>query len=99
MTVKDMRSGHGWSRARASACGYLVFVLWMPALGLAQDRAAPAETRAETLRQAREERQLTPYRPNGLERAMSIVEDRLMPLLVRDGVHWKLGSLTTGSGF
>ena len=30
---------------------------------------------------------------------MSIVENRLMPLLARDGVHWKLGSLTTGSGF
>jgi hypothetical protein len=30
---------------------------------------------------------------------MAVAENRLLPLLARDGLHWKLGSLTTGSGF
>jgi hypothetical protein len=30
---------------------------------------------------------------------MHLVEDRLMPLLMRDGIYARLGSLTTGSGF
>ena len=56
-------------------------------------------TRAEALKRQREAQAPTPYTPNGLERAMDVAENRVAPLLVRDGVHWKLGSLTTGSGF
>ena len=57
------------------------------------------DSRAELLKRQREAQVVTPYQPNGLERAMDAAENRLMPLLVRDGLHWKLGSLTTGSGF
>jgi outer membrane protein assembly factor BamA len=57
------------------------------------------ETRAELLKREREAQTVTPYQPTGLARAMDVAENRLQPLLVRDGVHWKLGSLTTGSGF
>lgn len=67
---------------------------------LAQTPAEPA-TRADTLRLARNEKQKSaaPYTPNGLERAMRVAEERVFPLVARDGVHWKFGSLTTGSGF
>jgi hypothetical protein len=80
-------------------CAGLVFAL--QAAATAQAPSAPAGTRAETLQRAREEKQesVTPYEPNAAERAMSIVENRALPLLVRDGVHAKFGSLTTGSGF
>jgi outer membrane protein assembly factor BamA len=57
------------------------------------------ETRAELLKREREAQPITPYQPTGLERAMDLAEKRVQPLLVRDGLHWKLGSLTTGSGF
>ena len=59
------------------------------------------ETRAELLKREREAQAqtVTPYQPTGLQRAMDLAENRLQPLLVRDGIHWKLGSLTTGSGF
>lgn len=63
----------------------------------AQD-GAPV-TRAEALKREREAQVLKPYEPTGLERAMNLAENRVQPLLVRDGLHWKLGSLTTGSGF
>lgn len=58
------------------------------------------ETRAEVLRLAREAKQQTlqPYQPNALERAMDLAEDRVVPLLQRDGFYAKFGSLTTGSG-
>jgi surface antigen Omp85-like protein len=58
-------------------------------------------TRAEFLRQQREAKAqaLEPYEPNGLERAMAFGENRIVPLLQRDGIYFKLGSLTTGSGF
>jgi hypothetical protein len=56
------------------------------------------DTRAEALREEREAQAVTPYTPGGLERAMKFAENRVAPLLVRDGAHWKLGSLTTGSG-
>ena len=59
------------------------------------------QTRAEELRRQREEKQgkVTPYEPNGLERAMDLAELRIMPLLQRDGIYARFGSLTTGSGF
>src|SRR5262245_38316865 len=59
------------------------------------------QTRAEALQREREEKQraVKPYEPSGLERAMHLGEGRIVPLLQRDGVYAKLGSLTTGSGF
>ena len=42
----------------------------------------------------------TPYQPNALERGMRLAEERATRLLAApDGLHPKLGSLTTGSGF
>ena len=65
------------------------------------DAATPPDTRVEALRLAREEKQksIAAYKPNTLERGMQIAEGRVLPMLERDGVHLKLGSLTTGSGF
>jgi hypothetical protein len=96
MYVTYMEKNNGWRHVRSTCLWLLVF--GMPAAAAAQDPAT-VETRAEALQRAREERQLAPYTPNGLERAMSVAEDRLLPLLARDGLYWKLGSLTTGSGF
>jgi hypothetical protein len=73
-----------------------------PAPTIAQTATAPPETRAEVLQRAREDKRqsATPYEPNALERGMRIAEERLTPLLsAPDGLHLKLGSLTTGSGF
>ncbi len=58
-------------------------------------------SRAEALRTEREQKQgnLSPNRPDGLQRAMDFVEDRALFLLTRDGFYPKIGSLTTGSGF
>jgi outer membrane protein assembly factor BamA len=83
-----------------------VFVIWLTLSVLvasparAQDPADAPATRAEVLQREREGRATTlrPHEPNVLERSMTLAEDRLLPLLVRDGVHWKIGSLTTGSG-
>jgi outer membrane protein assembly factor BamA len=61
--------------------------------------AQEPETRAEVLKREREAQPITPYERTGLERAMDLAENRVQPLLARDGLHWKLGSLTTGSGF
>jgi hypothetical protein len=78
-------------------------VIAAPARTSAQTASSPEpETRRESLKLAREEKQksTTPYTPNALERGMHLAEERLMGLLAApDGVHMKLGSLTTGSGF
>jgi hypothetical protein len=67
----------------------------------AQAPSVVPDTRAETLKQTREQKQksIAPYHPNGLERALNITETRVLASLGRDGVHAKLGSLATGSGF
>jgi hypothetical protein len=59
------------------------------------------ETRAEALRREREQKQqdVEPYEKNAVERAMILAERRAIPLLNRDGIYARLGSLTTGSGF
>jgi hypothetical protein len=59
------------------------------------------ETRADEQRQAREEKQQAakPYSPTVLERTLKGLESGGVPLITRDGVYAKLGSLTTGSGF
>lgn len=65
--------------------------------------AQPAEpaTRAEALRLEREKKQqqLTPNKPDQLQRALDYVEDRALHTLSRDDFYPKVGSLTTGSGF
>jgi Omp85 superfamily domain len=63
--------------------------------------AQAQETRAESLRQAREEKQRTsePPDPSFLETVLKAVETGGVPLITRDGIYVKLGSLTTGSGF
>jgi hypothetical protein len=71
-------------------------LLWTasPSAALAQ------ETRAEALRAEREQKQqdLVPPEPSTLERMMKAVERGGVPLITRDGVYAKLGTLTTGSG-
>ena len=60
------------------------------------------ETRAEALRDEREDKQqqgLTAPDPNTFERVLSAVERSGVPLITRDGIYAKIGSLTTGSGF
>jgi outer membrane protein assembly factor BamA len=85
------------------AISSLILAVCLPAAApAAQDQTAPEpRTRAEALRRQREAkaRALEPYEPTGLERAMDIAENRVVPLLQRDGIYAKFGSLTTGSGF
>jgi hypothetical protein len=78
----------------------LLIAFVAPAPALAQTTAEP-QTRAEELKRQREEkeRSVEQYEPNGLERAMDLAELRIYPLLVRDGLYARFGSLTTGSGF
>ena len=58
------------------------------------------ETRAEALRDEREEKQqrVTAPDPSTFERVLSAVERGGVPLITRDGVYAKIGTLTTGSG-
>lgn len=94
-----------WPRWRATHVAAIWLSLAWPAGAAAQAPPAspppPAETREELLRRERAEKQqrLTPYQPNPVERSMNLMEKRVMPLLQRDGIYAKLGSLTTGSGF
>jgi hypothetical protein len=64
-------------------------------------QAQEPQSRAELLRAQREEkqRQLTPYKPNALERGLQFVEERALLIPSREGLYPKLGSITTGSGF
>jgi hypothetical protein len=58
-------------------------------------------SRAEALRQQRAEKaaSLTPYKPSGLEKAITLAEDKALAVLNREGFYPRAGSLTTGSGF
>lgn len=58
-------------------------------------------TRAESLRaqRAAKAQTLEPHDPNPVEQAMYVAEERVMPLLQRDGIFARMGSLATGSGF
>jgi outer membrane protein assembly factor BamA len=86
---------------------YVVSLAIFPLLGLlaepagAQAATDEPATRAELLRQQREakQRELEPYEQNPVERAMHLAEGRIVPLLNRDGIYARFGSLTTGSGF
>lgn len=63
--------------------------------------ASAQDSRADVLKQAREEKQqaAAPYEPGMLETMLKRIERSGVPLITRDGVYLKLGSLTTGSGF
>ncbi|MEZ5320374.1 MAG: hypothetical protein R2752_23430, partial [Vicinamibacterales bacterium] len=76
-----------------------LYAVLVTGLGTPPPDQQPA-TRAEALRQAREAKQaaLRPYEPSGLERVMHLAEDQVMPVLRRDGIYARFGSLTTGSG-
>lgn len=67
---------------------------------LAQTEQPPA-TRAEALRQERENKQqtLSPNEPDGLQRSFDFIEDHALHVLSREGFYPKIGTLTTGSGF
>ena len=82
-------------------CATLAAAITTPAGASGQTPPETPRTRAEVLKQARDEKRnsLTPYRQDGLERALNTVETRVFATLARDGVHAKFGSLTTGSGF
>jgi hypothetical protein len=79
----------------------LAVAITTPAAVIAQDSTPPIQTRAETLKRARDDKQksVAPYEPSGLERALDAVETRGVGFLTRDGVYVKFGSLATGSGF
>jgi hypothetical protein len=76
-------------------CWALVIVA--PTVAWSQEPA----TREEADRQRREQqaKEVKSYQPGGLERAMNFAENKAIFLLDREGIHPKLGSLTTGSGF
>jgi hypothetical protein len=63
--------------------------------------AAAQEGRADSLKRARLEKEqtATPYEPGMLETALKAIERGGVPLITRDGIYLKFGSLTTGSGF
>jgi hypothetical protein len=67
----------------------------------AQTPSGEPETRAELLAEERKkkESEAEPYEPNAVERGMILAERRIIPLLNRDGIYARMGSLTTGSGF
>lgn len=77
----------------------LTLLTWLAAASFAS--AQEPSTRAQADRQRREEKSqnVEAYKPNGLERAMHLVEERGVFINGREGFYPKLGSLTTGSGF
>jgi surface antigen Omp85-like protein len=79
----------------------LKYVLTIAVLLTGGSAAAAQDTRAEAQRRQREEKSqnLTPYKPSGLEKALTVAEDRAFALTGREGLYPRIGSLTTGSGF
>jgi len=78
-------------------CGALL----APTRAVGQETAPAPETRADLLKRARDQKQKSaePHTASALERAVDFGETRVTRLLAApDGVHLKLGSLTTGSG-
>jgi hypothetical protein len=82
------------SHLAAAACLLL-------ASGLPTDAGAGQDTRAGQLQAEREEKQKKAEepQPNFLESALKSFEAGGVPLITRDGIYAKLGSITTGSGF
>ena len=67
----------------------------------ARASAQDPQSRAEQLREEREAKQkvLAPPTLSPLQSAMLVADTRVVPILQRDGLYAKLGSLTTSSGF
>ena len=83
---------------------FVIFVLLFAAAAVPRGAGAQTtepSTRAEALRQQREEKQrsLTPNRPDNLQRGMDFAEERALLILTRENLYPKIGTLTTGSGF
>jgi len=78
-----------------------VLSLTLPILASGVAWSQEPSTREEADRQRREQKakEVTPYEPNRLERALDFAEEKAIFILDREGFHPKLGSLTTGSGF
>ena len=78
-----------------------VLSLALPILASGVAWSQEPSTREEADRQRREQqaKEVKPYEPNGLERALNFAENKAIFILDREGFHPKLGSLTTGSGF
>jgi hypothetical protein len=78
-----------------------VLSLTLPILASAVAWSQEPSTREEADRQRREQKakEVTPYEPNRLERALNFAQEKAIFILDREGFHPKLGSLTTGSGF
>ena len=87
------------SRLRRDAAVVITVALTLlaPGAGWSQE----PQTRVEADRQRREQnaKEVTPYEPSGVERAINFAERRGLFVLDREGIHPKLGTLTTGSGF
>jgi hypothetical protein len=86
------------SRVRRAIIPFLAILVSVPVA------AQEPQTRAETLRQEREEKaqHTTRYAPNGLERTLLWLEnDRLLERLLNpaEGIYPKIGNVTAGSGF
>ena len=81
----------------------LAQLAWVGVAAAQQPASEPA-TRAEALREEREEKakELTPPKPSGLERALLALEnDRLLERVLNpaEGFYPKIGNITPGSGF
>ena len=78
-----------------------VLSLTLPVLASGVAWSQEPSTREEADRQRREQKakEVKPYEPKGLERALDFAEEKAIFILDREGFHPKLGSLTTGSGF
>ena len=78
-----------------------VLSLTLPILASSVAWSQEPATREEADRQRREQqaKEVKPYEPNRVERAIDFAEDKAIFILDREGFHPKFGSLTTGSGF
>jgi outer membrane protein assembly factor BamA len=78
-----------------------VLSLTLPILASSVAWSQEPSTREEADRQRREQqaKEVKPYEPNRVEKAIDFAEDKAIFILDREGFHPKLGTLTTGSGF
>ena len=78
-----------------------VLSLTLPILASSVAWSQEPATREEADRQRREQqaKEVKPYEPNRVEKAIDFAEDKAIFILDREGFHPKFGSLTTGSGF
>lgn len=89
------------TRTTRSTAPALATLAWLLLAAAPASLSAGQDTRAGQLQTAREEKQqkLETPKPNVLESALRSFESGGVPLITRDGIYAKLGSLTTGSGF